>query len=309
MCTPCFNSESHTHNSSVTFPISHVHDSCIVRGANLQLFFFCKLMVLHVSVKVSVFDFSIKVYYPKWAVSQIALIRNSKLHVHQEIDLEWLMMLQSCQPLFIRKISSVISQEFISSFLFPQNLLKCGLSLLLAYTKAFPLHYYPPLWAYTHAHTHTHRVLLFTLTFKAPNQPYPSLPFSHQHPHYHHYTDVQTTSHSCCALNRFSMHHFPSLPIWRPLAHICTHQSSTNYSVPCWDLPFLGGLSCLPNRINLLLVGSFFQLCLHHSYNTAPAYIFYNYPGIYLLFQQNMNPGRQKHVIFTVASQAMPSIW
>lgn len=73
-------------------------------------------MVLHVSVKVSVFDFSIKVYYPKWAVIQIALIRNSKLQVHQEIDLEWLIMLQSCQPLFIRKISSVLFRELSLPF-------------------------------------------------------------------------------------------------------------------------------------------------------------------------------------------------
>lgn len=108
-------------------------------------------MVLHVSVKVSVFDFSIKVYYPKWAVSQIVLIRNSKLQVHQEIDLEWLMMLQSCQPLFIRKISSVISQEFISSFLLPQNVLRFRLSLHLAYTKAFPPS--SPPTSYTHIHT------------------------------------------------------------------------------------------------------------------------------------------------------------
>lgn len=88
-----------------------------------QLFFLCKLTVLHVSVEISVFDFSIKVYYPKWVVSQIVLIRNSKLQVHQGIDLEWLMMLQSCQPSFIRKISSVMSQEFISFVPLPQNLL------------------------------------------------------------------------------------------------------------------------------------------------------------------------------------------
>lgn len=114
---------THTHSDSVTFPISHVHDSCMGRGAVPQLFFFCKSVVLHVSVKISVFDFSIKVYYPKWVVSQIVLVRNSKLQIHQGIDLEWLMMLQSCQPLFIRKISSVMCQEFISSSLIPQNLL------------------------------------------------------------------------------------------------------------------------------------------------------------------------------------------
>lgn len=65
---PSFNSEFHTHNHSMAFSISHVHDSCTARGATPQLFFFCKLMVLHDSVKISVFDFSIKLYYPKWVV-------------------------------------------------------------------------------------------------------------------------------------------------------------------------------------------------------------------------------------------------
>ena len=62
-----------------------------------MLFFFCKLMALCISVEISVFDCSIKVYYPKWVVSQTDLIRNSKLQVRQGIDLEWLMMSGSCQ--------------------------------------------------------------------------------------------------------------------------------------------------------------------------------------------------------------------
>ena len=115
----------------------------------------------------SAFDFSIKVYYSKWVVSQIALIRHSKLQVHQGIDLDWLMILQSCQPLFVRKTGSVMSQESISSFLPPYILLKFRPSLPLAHKKAFSPPSPPTSHTHTHTHTDTHTALLFTLTFKS----------------------------------------------------------------------------------------------------------------------------------------------
>lgn len=108
----CSISEAIVQGNSVTAPISLVNGSCMAEGTTPQLFFSCKLMALCISIEISVFDCSIKVYYPKWVVSQTDLIRNSKLQVHQGIDLEWLMMSGSCQSLFIRKIRSMMSQEF-----------------------------------------------------------------------------------------------------------------------------------------------------------------------------------------------------
>ena len=181
------------------------------RGATPQLFFFCKLMVLYASIKTSVFDFSLKVYYPKWAFSQIVLIRHSKLQVHQGIDLEWLVMLQNSQPLFIRKISSVMSgiHLFLSS---PTQLTRIQALPTSDTHKSLPssiLHLHPLLWAsvHTHTHTHTHTQLCSSLTFKAPNHlsgiiPTPIFPLA---PHYHHQIDVPNTPHSYHALNRFSM--------------------------------------------------------------------------------------------------------
>lgn len=106
--------EATVQGNSVTAPISLVNGSCVAEGTptHTQLFFFCKLMALCISVEISVFDCSIKVYYPKWVVSQTDLIRNSNLQVRQGIDLEWLMMSGSCQSLLIRKIRSMMSQEF-----------------------------------------------------------------------------------------------------------------------------------------------------------------------------------------------------
>lgn len=118
----------------MTSPISLVNGSCMAEGTTPQLFFSCKLMALRISVEISVFDCSIKVYYPKWVVNQNVLIRNSKLQVHQGIGLEWLMMSGSCQPLFIRKIRSMMSQEFTLPVPSP-----LGPFSFLAYSIALPL--------------------------------------------------------------------------------------------------------------------------------------------------------------------------
>lgn len=183
----------------------------MARGATPQLFFFCKLMVLHASINISVFDFSLKLYYPKWAFSQIVLIRHSKLQVHQGIDLEWLMILQNSQPLFIRKISSVMSgiHLFLSS---PTQLTRIQTLPTSDTHKSLPsfisTHFSGPLY------THTHTQLCSSLMFKSPNHlsgiiPTPIFPLT---PHYHHQTDVPNTPHSYHALNRFSMPWHSFLP-------------------------------------------------------------------------------------------------